>query len=123
MHLDIDPSGSVGEALIDAIDELINQSRIEPQLAMKILANFDRAIAENLASNVKSRLTFKACIKSSMVTAVLTVLQGHLETYRFCDEVWTFLVKDVKFKSEGMTEFTGDKVKIVSCSTKKPGEA
>jgi transcription initiation factor TFIIA small subunit len=36
--------------------------------------------------------------------------------------VWTFLVKDVKFKSEGMTEFTGDKVKIISCNAKKPGE-
>ncbi|ETN45163.1 uncharacterized protein HMPREF1541_10040 [Cyphellophora europaea CBS 101466] len=97
---------SVGEALIDAIDELINQGRIEPQLAMKILSNFDRAIAENLAANVKSRLNFK----------------GHLETYRFCDDVWTFLVKDVKFKSEGGNEFTADKVKIVSCNSKKPGE-
>ncbi|KPI38212.1 Transcription initiation factor IIA subunit 2 [Cyphellophora attinorum] len=97
---------SVGEALIDAIDELINQSRIEPQLAMKILDNFDRAMYENLSANVKTRVTFK----------------GHLETYRFCDDVWTFLVKDVKFKSEGMTEFTGDKVKIISCNAKKPGE-
>jgi len=50
-------------------------------------------------------------------------LQGHLETYRFCDEVWTFLVKDVKFKSDASQEFTADKVKIVSCNSKKPGEA
>ena len=50
---------SIGEALIDAIDELINQGRIEPQLAMKILANFDKAVAETLGQNVKSRLNFK----------------------------------------------------------------
>lgn len=74
---------------------------------MKILNNFDRAIAEVLADKVKSRLNFK----------------GHLETYRFCDDVWTFLVKDVKFKCEGGHEFTADKVKIVSCSAKKSGDA
>ncbi|EXJ94148.1 transcription initiation factor TFIIA small subunit [Capronia coronata CBS 617.96] len=98
---------SIGEALIDTIDDLINDGRIEPQLAMKILANFDRAIADTLAEKVKSRLTFK----------------GHLETYRFCDDVWTFLVKDVRFKSDGGQEFQADKVKIVSCNSKKPGEA
>ncbi|KAL6248175.1 Transcription initiation factor IIA subunit 2 [Rhinocladiella similis] len=97
---------SIGLSLIDTIDDLINDGRIEPQLAMKILANFDRAIADNLAEKVKSRLTFK----------------GHLETYRFCDDVWTFLVKNVKFKSDGGQEFQSDKVKIVSCNSKKPGE-
>jgi transcription initiation factor TFIIA small subunit len=38
---------------------LINEGRIEPQLAMKILSNFDKAIAEILAEKVKARLTFK----------------------------------------------------------------
>lgn len=50
---------SIGEALIDTIDDLINDGRIEPQLAMKILSNFDRSIADTLAEKVKSRLTFK----------------------------------------------------------------
>jgi transcription initiation factor TFIIA small subunit len=44
--------------------------------------------------------------------------QGHLDTYRFCDEVWTFLIKDVTFKMEHAT-VQADKVKIVSCGTKK----
>ncbi|KAI1624535.1 transcription initiation factor TFIIA small subunit [Exophiala viscosa] len=103
----------IGEALIDTIDDLINDGRIEPQLAMKILANFDRSIAETLAEKVKSRLTFK--VRKPMYA-------GHLETYRFCDDVWTFLVKDVRFKSDGGQEFQADKVKIVSCNSKKPGE-
>ena len=50
---------SIGEALIDTVDDLINEGRIEPQLAMKILNNFDRVIAEVLADKVKARLTFK----------------------------------------------------------------
>jgi transcription initiation factor TFIIA small subunit len=46
-------------ALTDALDDLISEQRIAPQLAMKILANFDRAITEVLAEKVKARLTFK----------------------------------------------------------------
>jgi transcription initiation factor TFIIA small subunit len=97
---------SIGDCLIDTIDELINEGRIEPQLAMKILATFDRVISEVLAEKVKARFNFK----------------GHLETYRFCDDVWTFLVKDVKFKTDTSSEFHADKVKIVSCNSKRPGE-
>ncbi len=50
---------SIGYALTDTLDELISEHRIDPQLAMKVLANFDRAITEALAERVKARLTFK----------------------------------------------------------------
>jgi transcription initiation factor TFIIA small subunit len=46
-------------ALTDTLDDLISERRIEPQLAMKILANFDRSITEVLAEKVRARLTFK----------------------------------------------------------------
>lgn len=98
---------SLGLALTDTLDDLINDGRIEPQLAMKILSTFDRVVTEVLADRVRARLTFK----------------GHLDTYRFCDEVWTFLIKDVTFKLDNQTSVTADKVKIVSCNSKRPGEA
>lgn len=41
------------------LDELIGEQRMDPQLAMKILSNFDRAITETLNDKVKARLTFK----------------------------------------------------------------
>lgn len=51
------------------------------------------------------------------------IQQGSLDTYRFCDEVWTFLIKNVTFKmDQGNPPVTADKVKIVSCNAKKPGE-
>lgn len=49
-------------------------------------------------------------------------LKGHLDTYRFCDEVWTFLIKDATFKLDNQTTVHADKVKIVSCNSKRPGE-
>ncbi|KAK3182384.1 Transcription initiation factor IIA subunit 2 [Lecanicillium sp. MT-2017a] len=98
---------SIGLALTDTLDDLISESRIHPQLAMKILGNFDQAITEVLQKNVRSRLQFK----------------GSLDTYRLCDEVWTFLIKNVTFKMDnGSHTVQADKVKIVSCNAKRPGE-
>ncbi|ATY63947.1 transcription initiation factor iia small chain [Cordyceps militaris] len=96
---------SIGLALTDTLDDLISESRIHPQLAMKILGNFDQAITEALQKNVRCRLQFK----------------GSLDTYRLCDEVWTFLIKNVTFKMDnGSHTVQADKVKIVSCNAKRP---
>ena len=51
---------------------------------------------------VKTKLNFKA---------------EKLNTYRFCDNVWTFMLNDVDFKE--LSEFgTVDRVKIVACDAK-----
>ena len=65
---------SIGMALTDTLDDLISERRIEPQLAMKILANFDRSITEVLADKVKARLTFKVntCLRFGGVGQGLT---------------------------------------------------
>lgn len=53
---------------------------------------------------------------------ILTCAQGHLDTYRFCDDVWTFIIKDINFKLDNTNQVHADRVKIVSCNTKRPGE-
>ncbi|KAI5970479.1 toa2 [Candida margitis] len=117
---------TIGVTLADALDTLISDEKIQPQLANRILNNFDRIIAENLKneSNIaKSKLTFK----------------GDLDTYRFCDDVWTFIIKNVLVKmtdlsGSGNTSGSGggnggddleihvDKFKIVACNSRKAGE-
>ncbi|EON61027.1 hypothetical protein W97_00237 [Coniosporium apollinis CBS 100218] len=99
-------SPSIGSALTDTLDDLIMTRKIEPQLAMKIITNFDKAVADTLAEKVKSRMSFK----------------GHLDTYRFCDEVWTFVLKDITVKLDNSNTVHADKIKIVSCNSKKPGD-
>ncbi|KAG7880768.1 hypothetical protein KL905_002363 [Ogataea polymorpha] len=96
----------IGTSLTDALDALIGEQRIQPQLAMKVLANFDRVTSDNLRDSVKSKLTFK----------------GHLHTYRFCDDVWTFVIKDVNIKFDDNETVNVDKFKIVACNSKKAGE-
>ncbi|CAI2161715.1 7644_t:CDS:2 [Funneliformis geosporum] len=99
----------IGIALTDSLDELIQMEKITPQLAMKVLVQFDKSITEALDNKVRSKATFKA---------------GHLHTYRFCDEVWTFIIKNPNFKLDSSEpSVLVDKIKIVACNSKKPGEA
>lgn len=93
---------TLGNTLQESLDELIQCGQITPHLALKVLLQFDKAINNALANRVKTRLTFKA---------------GHLSTYRFCDNVWTFVLKDVEFR-EVQELVKADKVKIVACDGK-----
>jgi transcription initiation factor TFIIA small subunit len=54
-----------------------------------------------LKTNVKSRATLK----------------GELNVYRFCDDVWTFVINSLTFKIEGES-IVAEKVKIVACNSK-----
>lgn len=49
-------------------------------------------------------------------------MQGNLDTYRFCDNVWTFILDDVTFSTTGPGGFKEtahvDKLKIVACDGK-----
>jgi hypothetical protein len=68
------------------------------------MTNFDQVIAQVLGEKVKARMSFK----------------GHLDTYRFCDDVWTFILKDIKFKLDNSQTIEVDKVRIVSCMFDAP---
>ncbi|CAG8658789.1 6131_t:CDS:2, partial [Ambispora leptoticha] len=68
---------------------------------------FDKSITEALENKVRSRGTFKG---------------GRLHTYRFCDEVWTFIIENPNFRLDN-DNIAVDKIKIVACNAKKPGDA
>jgi hypothetical protein len=46
--------------------------------------------------------------------------QGHLHTYRLCDDVWTFIVKNPSFKMESNEMVSAQRIKIIAC---KNGDA
>lgn len=58
-------------------------------------------MAEALANKVKNKASFK----------------GHLHTYRYCDNVWTFILEDAVFRTDTDTVQV-DRVKIVACDGK-----
>ncbi|KAI1235056.1 Transcription initiation factor IIA subunit 2, partial [Lamprotornis superbus] len=92
---------TLGNSLQESLDELIQSQQITPQLALQVLLQFDKAINAALAQRVRNRVNFR----------------GSLNTYRFCDNVWTFVLNDVEFRE--VTELVKvDKVKIVACDGK-----
>ncbi|CAH3144611.1 unnamed protein product [Pocillopora meandrina] len=92
---------TLGNSLQESLDELIQSQQISPQLALQVLLQFDKAINHYLSSKVKSKISFK----------------GHLNTYRFCDNVWTFVLNKVEFREVGELVQV-DKVKVVACDGK-----
>jgi len=96
-------STTLGNCLQETLDELISQQAISPQVAIRVLLEFDKSINQALNQRTRNRINFK----------------GELNTYRFCDNVWTFLVKNGDFV-DGMNKVRCDKVKIVACDGKNP---
>ncbi|GCC21457.1 hypothetical protein chiPu_0019929 [Chiloscyllium punctatum] len=101
-------SGDLLRLQLEIKQHYVNDSdesqQITPQLALQVLLQFDKAINNALAQRVRNRVNFR----------------GSLNTYRFCDNVWTFVLNDVEFRE--VTELVKvDKVKIVACDGKNTG--
>jgi len=92
---------TLGHTLQESLDELIQLGQITPQLALKVLLQFDKSINVALSQRLKNKVNFK----------------GALNTYRFCDNVWTFVLNKVEFR-DGGDVVNVDKVKIVACDGK-----
>lgn len=85
-------------ALMDSLDELIESGHIPPQLAQKVVAQFDKRATEVLGEH-KAKCSVKA----------------KLHVYRLCDEVWTFSLRNAMFKMDnGDTVGPLAKVKVVA---------
>ncbi|GAB5572413.1 transcription initiation factor IIA subunit 2 [Prionailurus iriomotensis] len=133
---------TLGNSLQESLDELIQSQQITPQLALQVLLQFDKAINSALAQRVRNRVNFRRVVfyikiqvnfhrvatreqykfkfPSSFFYMVQENLKGSLNTYRFCDNVWTFVLNDVEFRE--VTELIKvDKVKIVACDGKNTG--
>ncbi len=97
---------------------------IPPKLSSEVLLQFDKCVSEALGTKTRNRVVFHS---------------EKLCTYRFCDNVWTFLLKvcffsvcigtvppspvfhvfqDVVFKESHCDFSQVDKVKIVACDAK-----
>jgi len=90
---------TLGSTLQETLDEFIQFQQIPADVAMKVLLQFDKVINNALAQKVRSRIAFKA---------------EKLNTYRFCDNVWTFFMTDVEFR-EVQDFMAVDRLKIVAC--------
>lgn len=94
---------TVGRALADVLDDLIQSQQLTPQLAVKVLMQFDRSIADALSNKLRTRATMK----------------GKMDVYRHCDDVWTFEINNCILRLDDET-LSARNVKIVACNAKRP---
>ncbi|GAB4839476.1 hypothetical protein Ancab_028999 [Ancistrocladus abbreviatus] len=92
---------TIGMCLTETLDEMVQSGTLSPELAIQVLVQFDKSMTEALETQVKSKVSIK----------------GHLHTYRFCDNVWTFILTDALFKNEEAPENV-NRVKIVACDSR-----
>ncbi|KAK5978131.1 Transcription initiation factor IIA subunit 2 [Trichostrongylus colubriformis] len=80
---------------------VVDENLISRTLAAKTLAIFDKNINKALAYKVKNKMQFKS---------------DRLSAYRYCDNVWTFIMKDVEVHDIiWQFECQIAKMKIVAC--------
>ncbi|KAI7837111.1 hypothetical protein COHA_009059 [Chlorella ohadii] len=72
----------LGQSLVDALDQLVEEGKLPPQLALRVLDEYDQVVLDALENKVTAKGTLK----------------GHLDIYRYCDNVWTFIVSDATFR-------------------------
>ncbi|VDM65463.1 unnamed protein product [Strongylus vulgaris] len=100
---------TLGTALNRTLEEFVEEGLITRPLAMKVLTTFDKNINKALAFRVKNKVQFKA---------------DKLVTYRYCDNVWTFVIDGVEFRDVHRSiDRTVNRVKIVACDGRAPGLA
>eukprot|EP00878_Enallax_costatus_P002441 GHUV01002618.1.p2 GENE.GHUV01002618.1~~GHUV01002618.1.p2 ORF type:complete len:119 (+),score=39.72 GHUV01002618.1:313-669(+) len=100
-------------ALYDVLQELVVDGKVPERLAVATLDQLDQSILKAL----KEEIPAKAEVK------------GNLDTYKYYDNVWQFLLSDVAFKLSATgtgsmkkaPEVTCDKAKIVCVDIKLAG--
>ena len=103
-------ASSIGDTLMETLDDLVNAHRISSDQALMILHNFDRVIAQVLSTELKAT----------------TMIKGKIKHYNQVEEVWTFVLKTATFmtrengqKMDQVRVLTAENVTVLSCPSKK----
>ena len=90
---------TLGHTLQESLDELMQHQMLSPALALRVLIQFDKSINTALNTRVKTKLNFKVSPEvTGIVLKTFHCQADKLNTYRFCDNVWTFMLKEVEFR-------------------------
>lgn len=74
---------SLGDALVEALDVLVTEGKIDGPLAGRVMAAYDEVMAEAMDKKVTGKGTIK----------------GKLDVYRYIDNIWTFVVSKAALRS------------------------
>lgn len=110
MSFQIYRNTSVGESLMETIEELAIEGKLSEELAVLVLRQFDTSMSTALKKFVTGKATMKA----------------NMKTYHYYDNVWTFSLAGIEFRlnqaGQGSmalaTQFNCDTSKVVVVDAK-----
>ena len=76
----------LGMALYDAITDLVNDDEFPEELANKTMQHYDMGINGLFSTEVRTKIK---------------QFNGELTTYRFCENVWQFYLRNASFQTQG----------------------
>lgn len=98
-------STTLGEALEHVLEDFQKDGSLPPNLVKRVMDVFDKCFTQALSTKVKNRFSYKA---------------NKLRAYRFCDNVWTFVIEDVSIRDLNMkTGMNASHLKIVACDANR----
>jgi len=117
---------TLGMTLTDSLDEMVTNGKLTPTIAMKVLAQFDKVRSSCSDSSILvtlfAVLPLKCMNEALKNVKTKTTFKGDLYSYRFCDNVWTFVLNNVTIDSVGSgghkESIIVKSVKIVACDGK-----
>lgn len=100
-------STTLGAALEHVLEGYQKDGTLPPNLVKRMMDTFDKCVTAALSTKVKNRYSYKA---------------NKLRAYRFCDNVWTFVIEEVSLRDLSMkTTIETGHLKIVACDANKKG--
>ncbi|CAB3401901.1 unnamed protein product [Caenorhabditis bovis] len=90
---------TLGQALQKTLDEFVGEQMITEGLSKRVMESFDKSFNRILSQKAKNKVTFKG---------------ERLRAYRYCDNVWTFIMDNVDCR-EVTDKGKVDRLKIVAC--------
>ncbi|CAL2036238.1 hypothetical protein CAEBREN_09207 [Caenorhabditis brenneri] len=92
---------TLGQALEQTLSDMDDEGLLPKSLVNKILFQFDKSMNKQISRLPKEKVQFCAT---------------QLVTYRYCDNVWTFILNNVTLRdSQRSFDEPVDKLKIVAC--------
>ncbi|CAB3401591.1 unnamed protein product [Caenorhabditis bovis] len=94
-------STTLGQALEQTLTDMEEEGLIPKNLSAKVLNQFDKSMNKAISRIPREKIQFCA---------------EKLITYRYCDNVWTFILNDIGIKDPHRSfDHPIDKLKIVAC--------
>ncbi|RWS22553.1 hypothetical protein B4U80_04625 [Leptotrombidium deliense] len=117
MSYEIYRNTTIGITLLDTLEEMIKNEQLTNRIIRRVLREFDKHICEKVSKCDVNVDIYKSITDDDNYKC--------LSTYRFCDNVWTLIlrnvtvtIKDPGYVDHHVKKIFIEKLKIVACEAK-----